>query len=122
LETAARKTFSYTYDFGDDWEHTVKVLKLFEAPIGTPLPALINAKGACPPEDVGGPYGYMDFCEAIADVNHERHAEIVEWHGEEWDLHDAGTDARSKALQALSRKWSAKPAARKTPVRKSANG
>ncbi len=29
-----------------------------------------------PPEDVGGPWGYNEFLEAIADPEHERHQEL----------------------------------------------
>lgn len=41
-------------------------------------PRLIEASGRCPPEDVGGPWGYGELLEAIADPKHERHAEFKE--------------------------------------------
>ena len=46
-----------------------------------PSPPLPDAKveGRCPPEDVGGPLGYEEFLEAIADPHHDRHAELHEW-------------------------------------------
>ncbi|TCQ71851.1 pRiA4b ORF-3-like protein [Ochrobactrum sp. BH3] len=40
---------------------------------------LDEATGNCPPEDVGGPWGYQEFCEALANPSHERHAEFLEW-------------------------------------------
>ena len=42
---------------------------------------LIDATGRCPPEDVGGPWGYEDFLAALADPQNPRHAELVEWYG-----------------------------------------
>ena len=30
-----------------------------------PYPILIDGTGACPPEDVGGPWGYSDFIDAL---------------------------------------------------------
>ena len=48
--------FRYTYDFGDDWEHEILVEDLLDADPDTHYPALVAAKGACPPEDCGGPW------------------------------------------------------------------
>ena len=41
----------------------------------------LEGKRACPPEDVGGPYGYQEYLEAMADPKHERHEEFMEWQG-----------------------------------------
>src|SRR5712692_6284258 len=46
---------------------------------GILYPRLIEAKGHCPPEDVGGPWRYGEFIEAIANPSHERHRELKEW-------------------------------------------
>ena len=35
----------------------------------------------CPPEDVGGPSGYMDCLEALRDSSHPDHREMVECRG-----------------------------------------
>ncbi len=50
--------FLYTYDFGDDWQHEILVEDLLDADPDTHYPTLTAAKGACPPEDCGGPWGY----------------------------------------------------------------
>ncbi len=49
--------FRYTYDFGDDWEHEILVEDLLDPDPDTHYPSLVAAKGACPPEDCGGPLG-----------------------------------------------------------------
>ncbi|HEX5847023.1 MAG TPA: hypothetical protein VFY53_12355 [Rhodoplanes sp.] len=43
---------------------------------GRRLSRLIEARGRCPPEDVGGPWGYGELLEAIAHLKHERFAEF----------------------------------------------
>ncbi len=114
LEDIGAKTFTYLYDFGDGWEHTIKVEAIIDAPADVDLPLLVEAQGACPPEDVGGPWGYAEFREALSDPAHERHAELVEEFGEAWDADDPGLDAINSAFAALAKSWARKPAARKT--------
>src|ERR1700730_10058602 len=66
IEDIGSKPLKYLYDFGDGWEHTIKVERLIDREPGILYPRLIEAKGHCPPEDVGGPWGYGEFLEAIA--------------------------------------------------------
>ena len=87
LEDVGTKTLKYLYDFGDGWEHTIKIERLIDPEPGTLYPRLVEAKGRCPPEDVGGPWGYGEMLEALADPKHERHAETLEWLGEDFDRH-----------------------------------
>jgi hypothetical protein len=65
-------------------------------------PRLIAAQGACPPEDVGGPWGYADYLEAIADPKHERHAEMIEWRGPGFDPAVVDETAIHERLAALA--------------------
>jgi pRiA4b ORF-3-like protein/transposase IS66-like protein len=46
------KALKYLYDFGDGWEHTVKIQHITDAVPGIPYPRLVDAEGHCPPEDV----------------------------------------------------------------------
>ena len=48
-------------------------------------PVCLAGRRACPPEDVGGPWGYADFLDAISDPEHDRHEELVEWSGGSFD-------------------------------------
>jgi len=50
-----KQTYTYIYDFGDDWEHKITLEKFLDESIDTP--ALIKGQGACPPEDCGGAWG-----------------------------------------------------------------
>ncbi|MFM7055790.1 MAG: plasmid pRiA4b ORF-3 family protein [Planctomycetota bacterium] len=73
--------FEYTYDFGDNWEHTV----LFEGypPVDpqAEYPLCLEGARACPPEDCGGVWGYENMLEALSNPDHEEHAELLEWTG-----------------------------------------
>ncbi|MEV7886979.1 plasmid pRiA4b ORF-3 family protein [Streptomyces sp. NPDC002817] len=82
---AAGDRISYTYDFGDDWVHRIEVEKALPKEPGTAYPRCLTGRRACPPEDCGGPWGYANFLEAIADPGHEEHDELLEWVGGAFD-------------------------------------
>jgi hypothetical protein len=71
--------FRYTYDFGDNWEHEILVEDLLDPNPDTHYPILVAAKGACPPEDCGGPWGYSDLKQVLADPSDEQHQEMLDW-------------------------------------------
>jgi len=109
LKQGGAKGIKYTYDFGDGWEHTVKVEAVSPAAADATYPRLLDAKGACPPEDVGGPWGYAEYLEAIADPDHERHEEFIEWRGPRFDPTRVNEAAVRKQLERLTKR----PASRK---------
>jgi hypothetical protein len=74
----------YLYDFGDNWEHTVKLEKILPAEEGG-YPRCITGKRACPPEDCGGVWGYMELLEVLADPDHDEYEDMLEWAGEDFD-------------------------------------
>jgi pRiA4b ORF-3-like protein len=109
LEDAGTKTLKYLYDFGDGWEHTIKVERLIDPEPGVAYPRLVEAKGRCPPEDIGGPWGYAEFLEAIADPKHERHQELTEWAPEDFDPDLVDVESIAVEFAALAKRWSRKP-------------
>ncbi len=80
---------------------------------GVAYPRLVEAAGRCPPEDVGGPWGYAELLQAIADPKHERHAELSDWIGDDFDPKTVDTDRLAEELAALAKQWSRKPATRR---------
>ena len=75
----------YVYDFGDNWEHTVKLEKILPRQEGIPYPKCTDGKRACPPEDCGGSWGYEDFLKAITNPKHREHKEMLDWVGGSFD-------------------------------------
>ena len=75
----------WDYDFGDGWEHDIKVEAISPADPDATYPRCIAGRRACPPEDCGGPWGYQDLLDAIADKGHHRHRELIDWLPPGWD-------------------------------------
>jgi len=97
-ESGKRFRFKYEYDFGDSWEHEILVEGSLPAEKGTRYPLCVEGERACPPEDVGGSYGYQEYLEALADPNHERHEELMEWGGP-FDPEKFNAQAASKRMR-----------------------
>jgi hypothetical protein len=77
--------FTYTYDFGDNWEHAVLVEKVMPPEAGVKYPRCTDGARACPPEDVGSTCGYAEFLKAIRNPKHEEHEAFLEWVGGKFD-------------------------------------
>lgn len=93
---------SYVYDFGDNWTHTLTVDKVSVPESGVWYPRCVSGCGACPPEDVGGPWGYDEFQAALADPAHPDHDERTEWAGGPFDPSRFDLDEVNQALQWLA--------------------
>ncbi len=77
--------FPYIYDFGDNWEHDVLFEKILPREKGARYPQCIAGKRACPPEDCGGVYGYVELLEILGDPKHEEYEEMRMWAGKSYD-------------------------------------
>ena len=114
LEDTGARSIGHLYDFGDGWEHTIKIERIVDAEPGALYPRLIDAVGRCPPEDISGPWGYTEFLEAIADPARERHAEITEWHPADFDPKAVDIIHIDEQLETLAKRWTrARPATRR---------
>lgn len=69
------REFGYEYDFGDSWEHTVRIEQTM-AGVGADTPHLIGGARACPPEDCGGAWGYQHLVDVLADPTDDEHADL----------------------------------------------
>lgn len=89
-------TLDYVYDFGDYWEHRIKLAAACSgAEAGSAGVACIGGRGACPPEDCGGVWGYRDMCEALSDPQAEEYddwAERADWLGQPWPFDPSAFD------------------------------
>ncbi len=98
-------SMEYTYDFGDDWEHLVKVEKVLPADPQAPVGRCTGGRGRGPAEDSGGAWGWANVVEAVNDPKHPEHKEYREWlglrRGETFDAKAFDKDAVTKALARL---------------------
>jgi hypothetical protein len=69
----------YIYDFGDGWIHDVKLEKILPMAKGERYPMCLAGKRACPPEDVGGVYGYMHALEVLSDPTSDEYEGMKKW-------------------------------------------
>lgn len=101
LDLGEKSKFKYEYDFGDSWEHTILVEKIIPAEKGAHYPICVTGKRACPPEDVGGVWGYENFLEAITDRHHKEHDEYLEWIGGSFDPEEFDLDEVNEMLRSI---------------------
>ena len=93
----------YEYDFGDSWLHEILIEKALPAEPKIRYPVCLAGKGACPPEDCGGIWGYNDLLKIIKDPSHEQYDEIMEWLGGEFDPDKFELDEVNKMLRNFAR-------------------
>jgi hypothetical protein len=98
---AGAKSFRYTYDFGDGWEHRIKVEKSLPAETYPRTPLCTAGANACPPEDVGGPPGYVDFLEAISNPAHPEHEDMLTWCGGSFNPKTFNIERANQRLQRI---------------------
>ena len=90
--------FVYTYDLGDSWEHAIVLEKQLPVDPNAKYPVCTDGRLACPPEDCGGIPGFYDLVDAITDPKHERHEELRDWLGEDFDPLAFSVDGVNKIL------------------------
>jgi len=95
--------FTYEYDFGDGWDHTLLVEKIISPQDGVHYPLCLKGKRACPPEDVGGVWGYINFLEAIRDPSQDEYEEYLAWVGGEFDPEAFDLEVVNAQLRSMGR-------------------
>jgi hypothetical protein len=100
----ARAKAIYTYDFGDSWDHEIKVEKVLASEPGRAYPVCVAGERSGPPEDCGGVPGFYNLLEAIADPEHEQHEELLEWVSEDFDPEAFSVDEVNQRLAGLQRR------------------
>jgi hypothetical protein len=103
--------FQYIYDYGDSWEHTIKIEKIYEPEEGSLAPICIDGARNCPPEDCGSIYGYKNILNAIKKPTTKAAKELLEWLGDNYDPEEFNIDEINKWLNP-------KKAKKKTTKRK----
>jgi hypothetical protein len=95
-------SIDYVYDFGDHWEHRIRIEKALPQMPDMKLPLCVAGAGATPPEDCGGVDGYLDFVQAMADASHPEHADMKSWCGRDrWDPQAFDIDSANNWLAEI---------------------
>jgi hypothetical protein len=102
LESDIRQRCMYIYDFGDSWEHEIRIESI-AAPGEKPLkhPVLLAGEHACPPEDIGGPPGFETFLDAMSAPGNENYDEMRDWYGSDFDPDFFEIDKINKVLRKI---------------------
>lgn len=91
LKLTEKSTFAYLYDFGDGWEHEIKVEKILPFENTVKYPKCLDGEMACPPEDCGSYPGYAELRETSnlsKDKVDEEQLERLEWLDENYGNYD----------------------------------
>ncbi|WP_245310391.1 plasmid pRiA4b ORF-3 family protein [Rhizobium laguerreae] len=97
-------TFKYTYDFGDNWQHTITVEEVEDGSPGIEYPRFVDGQRRAPPEDVGSTSGFEEFLKVMAKPRHPRHREFVRWYGGRFDPVDISVDIVQDRVARLARR------------------
>jgi hypothetical protein len=110
------KRFAYNYDFGDDWWIEIALEPCTgDLPDGAHVLCVEGARSG-PPDDVGGPWAYPEFLNAVSHPDHKDHAKMLAWVGGAWDPEAFAADTINRELTRWSR-----GALRRTVVRAQAD-
>lgn len=109
LAPAVKSKFIYEYDFGDNWDHNIEVVKIVPPDEGVKYPVCLAGKFACPPDDCGGLWGYYEKLEILKNPKHDDYEDTIEWMGDDFDPEHFNLEAINAELATLrsgkSRPW-----------------
>ena len=93
--------FTYEYDSGNQWEYEILIEKILPVEKGKHYPFCVKGKRTCPPEDVGGPWGYAEFLEIVQNANHPEHDDMLEWVGGEFNAEQFNIEFVNECLKQI---------------------
>jgi hypothetical protein len=99
--------FTYVYDYGDDWRHTVTLEeRMFIRPAPKTATCIDGAR-CCPPEDVGGSHSYIEFLRVLFtpepdEIEDQHH--LKRWSGGKFDPERFEVEKAAKSVRAALRK------------------
>lgn len=109
------RTFSYTYDFGDNWQHTINIETIAAADPGLDYPRFIDGERHAPPEDVGGIPGFAQFLAAMANPRHPERKRLLRWYGRAFNPDDIGLPDITDRIGKIARRRARGKAANTKP-------
>ena len=90
----------YRYDLSEGWHHIIRVDQVLEDFSDSTAPVCLKGKGACPPEDCGGPEGFRMLLASLKPGAGADLKEDFSWVGD-YDPAVFSTEAVNKELREL---------------------
>jgi hypothetical protein len=97
------ETLVYEYDFGDGWEHEIKLENILLNQEPLPFPKCIGGARHCPAEDCGGTRGYRNLLKIIRNQKHPEYKETMVWLGGRFDPEEFYIDQVNRGLEKRAR-------------------
>lgn len=97
--TTTGTQMQYNYDFGDCWQHVIKLEEVGPAADGREYPTVADGARSCPPEDCGGTGGYADLLDILLDPTHEEYAHMRAWAGVKFNAEVFSKDSANLRLK-----------------------
>lgn len=95
--------FQYICQFEDTWKHRLTLSNdHFDSSKQEVDTMCVAGEGACPPRDVGGIEGYVEFLRAFEDPEHPDHYDVLDEFGEDFDRDEFYLDRINASLRALN--------------------
>ena len=104
-KSGRRFHFEYEYDFGDSWWHEVLFEGCLRADPAVRYPLCLEGERACPPEDVGGTPGYRKCVKVIANRDHSKRNEYLDWIGGWFDPEEFDPELATKMMKRGLPDW-----------------
>jgi len=88
----------YEYDLGDCWRHELMLERVL---LGDESfrQTCVAGERQCPPEDSGGPQGFVEMLKAFAQEDHPEHEVACEWLGDDFAPEFFDPDEINRKLQ-----------------------
>ncbi|WP_045226949.1 plasmid pRiA4b ORF-3 family protein [Methyloterricola oryzae] len=102
--------FEYLYDFGDSWQHTIRVERAESVKELYGYAHIEAGSRACPPDDCGGPCAYQAFLDQLkTDPRNEEVTEFLNWAGNDFDPSRFDRHAANATLSRMAwNRWGTK--------------
>ena len=101
LSSHLRRTSShvaYEYDLGDGWQIRITLKRIYDDLPTEALPMCVGGQRHGPLEDSGGPPGYQDLLQILADPHHDEYQSMHDWAPEDFDSEEFSIETANVQL------------------------
>lgn len=109
--------FAYEYDLNIPWRHEIRIGDHLPAEPGKAYPRCTGGDGACPPEDCGGPGGYLAGLDETSSLD-----ALEDLHTMAEILRKVVIDDRPEVLDDQDRRWQLECVVERSKAREQARG